>query len=49
MGPVAAAPELDFPSIRKAVEEQLGLRLDPRKGPIEILAIDHADRVPAGN
>jgi uncharacterized protein (TIGR03435 family) len=41
--------DADFPAIRKAIEEQLGLRLEPRKGPLEILVVDSADRVPIGN
>jgi uncharacterized protein (TIGR03435 family) len=48
-GPADPGAELDFPAIRKAIEEQLGLRLEPRKGPIDILVIDRAERVPAGN
>lgn len=32
-----------------ALEEQLGLRLEGRKLPLEILIVDHADRVPAAN
>jgi uncharacterized protein (TIGR03435 family) len=48
-GPADPAAEQDFPAIRKAIEEQLGLRLEPRKRPIDVLVIDHAERVPAGN
>jgi uncharacterized protein (TIGR03435 family) len=37
------------PSIVSAIEEQLGLRLEARKMPLEVLIVDHADRVPAAN
>lgn len=37
------------PSIFAAIEEQLGLRLEARKLPLEILIVDHADKVPAAN
>jgi uncharacterized protein (TIGR03435 family) len=36
------------PSIFTAVQEQLGLRLDARKMPVEYFVIDHIDR-PSGN
>jgi uncharacterized protein (TIGR03435 family) len=36
------------PSLFTAVAEQLGLRLEARKAPVEILAIDHAEK-PAEN
>jgi uncharacterized protein (TIGR03435 family) len=38
----------DAPSIFQAVQEQLGLKLVPAKGPVDVLAIDHIER-PSGN
>lgn len=38
-----------LPDIYQAVEEQLGLRLESKKTPIEIIMIDRADRVPSAN
>ena len=39
----------DAPSIYTAVQEKLGLRLEGRKSPVEILIIDHAEKVPTEN
>jgi uncharacterized protein (TIGR03435 family) len=37
------------PNLTTAVQQQLGLRLNPRKVPVAIVVIDRADKVPAGN
>jgi uncharacterized protein (TIGR03435 family) len=37
------------PSLFTAVQEQLGLKLESVKAPLDVLVIDHADRVPTGN
>jgi len=37
------------PDFFAAVEQQLGLKLEPKKALIDVLVIDHADRVPSGN
>jgi uncharacterized protein (TIGR03435 family) len=39
----------DGPSLPTALQEQLGLRLESRKGPIDVFVIDSAEKVPADN
>ena len=42
--PVPIAPEIpDAPSLFTALEEQLGLKLVPETGPVEVLVIDHVE------
>jgi uncharacterized protein (TIGR03435 family) len=42
----AAEPKL---TLAQALQEKLGLKLDPRKSSAEVLIIDHAERVPVEN
>jgi uncharacterized protein (TIGR03435 family) len=42
--PAAAAAESSAVSLFTAVQEQLGLKLEARRAPIEVLVIDHAER-----
>lgn len=38
-----------YPGIFDALREQLGLKLDPRTGPVEMLTIERIEKVPVGN
>jgi uncharacterized protein (TIGR03435 family) len=49
-GGTAAATDIPSgPSIFTAVEEQLGLKLESRKAPLDVLVVDHAEKVPTEN
>lgn len=41
-------PDSDLPFLFEAIQEQLGLKLEPGKGPVEVIVIDHVER-PSGN
>jgi uncharacterized protein (TIGR03435 family) len=47
--PAAPADVAPGPTVFSAVESQLGLKLEHRKGPLDVMVIDHAERVPVGN
>jgi uncharacterized protein (TIGR03435 family) len=37
------------PTMQSAVQEQLGLKLEPKKAPLDMLIVDRADKVPTEN
>ena len=48
--PAASAPDAQSnPNLFTALQEQLGLKLEQRKGPVELLVIDHLERAPIEN
>lgn len=47
--PVPATDIASKPAIYEALQEQLGLKLETRKAPIQVLVVDHAERVPTEN
>ena len=48
--PTASAPDgQSNPSLFAALQEQLGLRLEQRKGPVDLLVIDHLKKAPVEN
>ena len=48
-GPSPASDADSWSSIFNAIQTQLGLKLEQKKGPVDRLVIDHAERVPTGN
>lgn len=47
-GAPAVTADPNAPSLPAAIEEQLGLKLEPARGPVEYLVVDHVER-PSGN
>ncbi len=47
--PNGAPSEVPGQSIFSAIQDQLGLKLEAHKSPIEVMVIDRADRVPVAN
>lgn len=42
-------PEDAGPNLFRAVQEQLGLKLEPKKTPIDVLVVDHFEKTPTEN
>jgi uncharacterized protein (TIGR03435 family) len=42
--PEHGAPDDSLPSFFTAIQEQMGLKLESQKAPVEVLVIDHADK-----
>ena len=47
--PVPSAADPIGPSLFAAVQSQLGLKLEAKRGPVEVIVIDHAEKVPTAN
>ncbi len=45
----AAADDSNSPSVFTALQEQLGLRLEARKGPVDLLVVDSVQKTPTEN
>jgi uncharacterized protein (TIGR03435 family) len=43
-GAPAAAPDPNSPSVFTALEEQLGVKLQPERAPVDVLVIDRVER-----
>jgi uncharacterized protein (TIGR03435 family) len=37
------------PTLTQALQDQLGLRVESRKGPVDFVVVDHAEKVPTEN
>jgi uncharacterized protein (TIGR03435 family) len=48
-GPIPVASDDSGPSMMTAVQEQLGLKLESKKGPVEMLVIEHYEKKPSEN
>lgn len=44
-----SSPPPDRPSLFAAVQEQLGLKLEARRGPQQVLVVEQASKVPEAN
>jgi uncharacterized protein (TIGR03435 family) len=45
----AVAQEPDGPTFEQAVQQQLGLKLEAKKGPVDVIVVDHVEKIPLEN
>jgi len=48
-GPAPVGPVSTGPDLKQALQEQLGLRVESKKGPVEFVIVDHAEKTPSEN
>jgi uncharacterized protein (TIGR03435 family) len=48
-GPGVSAPETESAGLFTALQEQLGLKLEQKKGPLDLLVVDHSEKAPVEN
>jgi uncharacterized protein (TIGR03435 family) len=54
-GPESGAPAASLaardngPTLLQAIQSQLGVKLEQKKTPVEILVVDHVEKVPTEN
>lgn len=49
VGEMKPPESVDSASLPAALQEQLGLKLEPKKGPVDLLLIDHVEKTPTEN
>ena len=47
--PAMLASDPSGPTLQQALQDQLGLHLESKKGPVDFLVVDHMDEVPTAN
>ncbi len=47
--PLTTARGDSGPTLFDAIQSQLGLKLEQKKGPVEIIVVDHVEKIPTGN
>jgi uncharacterized protein (TIGR03435 family) len=45
----ASLPESGGPTLMSALQDQLGLRLEAKKAPVDFLVVDHVEKLPTEN
>jgi uncharacterized protein (TIGR03435 family) len=48
-GPTPVDAASTGPDLKQALQEQLGLRVESKKGPVEFVIVDHAEKTPSEN